>query len=675
MAPPRRQSSRKKKAHNKGRPSPRQHREKRQRKKDPSAANIHEIQVMGLTEDGEAFARLTDDAIAGHFPLIILDATANASVGDIVQATLTESAPGQFIANITNQGVEEKEVQPLLGVVRHRRQGMSFVPFNRELQAIRFEFVAHHPDLRDGRVVEAKPGRRPSRGPTPVTLAHVVGDSVAGMESAIAIHNHGLPTEFPEDVLGEAAALPAKLKDDEVEEREDLRDIPIVTIDGEDAKDFDDAVWAEKDDDGFHIIVAIADVAHYIWEGSHLDREALDRGNSTYFPDRVIPMLPERLSNDLCSLRPKVDRPVLAVHLWINSKGNLVKHRFSRAVIHSTARLTYTRVQKALDGQPDGEITPLMSTTIAPLYEAFQCLLKARKYRGAIDLDIPEKYIEMDEKGHVTGIRARERLAAHQLIEEFMILANVAAAQALGSKSAPCLYRIHPSPEKTKLDTLKLALATQGIKFTTPAADVRSKDYAKLVEKIRHHDASPFLMQSILQSQQQAKYDPQNVGHFGLALGQYAHFTSPIRRYSDLVVHRSLIATLKLPGQGALGKSAGRLKKMADGINTTERRSQKAEWEARDRMTAEFYNKFVGDIFEGLITSVQPFGVFLSIDDGAVEGLLPMRLMKDDFYRFDEKKQMLIGQKRKKKIALGNRIKVKLIAADGVDGRLTFAFV
>lgn len=546
--------------------------------------------------------------------------------------------------------------------------GIQLRALSRELSSIPFVLAKteNAANYQAGQVLRVKAGRRPPQGPTPCTVEDVIASSTVGQESLIALENYQIPTTFPTDVLAETESLaPFTL----TTEREDLRQLPLVTIDGADARDFDDAVWAERTERGYHIIVAIADVSYYVTPDSALDKEARKRGNSVYFPDRVVPMLPERLSNNLCSLVPQADRPVLAVHLYIDDHGRLRSHKFVRAVMHSHARLTYEQVEAALEKKVDAETQPVLNTTLAPLRDAVKVLLKARQNRHALDLDIPEARLVLDENGKVTGVANRKRLFAHQLIEECMVLANVAAAKTLATTSTPGLYRIHPEPGKEKLDVLKNMLRQHALKFSggnTPQAH----DFARLTRKVNAHPAKDILMRMILQTQQQAKYDAENTGHFGLALSHYSHFTSPIRRYADLVVHRALIDKLKL-GAGGIKHDPKPLAKTAEHINLTERRAQQAEWEARDRMVSHFYKQYVGQKFEGTIISVQKFGCFVRVDDVA-EGLLPVRLLQDDYYRYNEKYQTLEGERNGRKIRSGDTLPVVLIGADEVEGKLTF---
>jgi ribonuclease R len=417
--------------------------------------------------------------------------------------------------------------------------------------------------------------------------------------------------------------------------------------------------------------VAIADVAHYVRPNSALDREAYRRGNSTYFPDRVVPMLPEALSNDLCSLRPHEDRACMGFHLWINEKGELTKHRVFRGLMRSHARLVYEQVQAAKDGQPDDTTAPLLKDVIEPLYEAYEVLDKAREERGALDLDLPERQILIDDKGKMTGVTKRSRLDAHKLIEEFMILANVAAAQALEAKKAPCIYRIHDKPSADKLDSAREFVEAFGLSL--PKGGVaKPAQINHLLHKAASMEYSQLISQVILRTQSQAVYHPENIGHFGLALRRYAHFTSPIRRYADLLVHRSLIRAYGLGEGGLSDEEKVTLAEKAEHISQTERTSAEAERNAVDRFTAAWMSERIGAEFSGVINGVTRFGLFVTLDENGADGLIPMRSLPDDYYVHDEKQHALVGRKHKRIYRLGAKVQIRLKEADGLTGSSLF---
>jgi ribonuclease R len=636
------------------------------------------VEVTGTDADGLLLAEAVDPKHRERKAQIVLEDGTDLIVGERALVELREIQPNSFLARVM-QKMAGKGAFSVLGTFYGTAPGHAghLTPLNPNMVPRLFlvtaEDIAKH-KLADGTVILAKPLPQDSAHlPPTVEVLDVLGEDSKGLESLIAIHNHNLPHIFNKEVLDEAEALPDTLTKSEIREREDLRKLPIVTIDGADAKDFDDAVWAEPlDNGGYHIIVAIADVAHYIREGSELDKEAFNRGNSVYFPDRVVPMLPERISNNLCSLRPREDRPTLAVHMYIDKQGELTDYRFVRAVIHSAARLTYEQVQDALDGNPDHMCSGVWDSTLKPLNEAFKILLKARDARGALDLDVPEKKIIVGPHGEIFDILRRQRKHAHMLIEEMMILANVATAKALEAKKAPCIFRVHPAPSAERLENLAIQLKPHGIPVPTKG-NITPQHIQKVIQQAKKHEDAEGLFQMILRSQQQARYDPANVGHFGLALFSYAHFTSPIRRYSDLVVHRSLIKHLGLAGKGELKTPASRFGAIAEHISVTERKAQLAEWEAIDRLTARYYSKEIGSVFEARISSVMKFGLFVSIDNGVAEGLIPMSYMGDDRFDFDPRTQTITGRRTHTRFKTGDKIVVTLVESSAEVGKLTFA--
>jgi ribonuclease R len=491
--------------------------------------------------------------------------------------------------------------------------------------------------------------------------------------SLIAIAANDIPVDFPEAALEEAEKARAAPMGD----RLDLRDVPLVTIDGEDARDFDDAVFAEPDPDhpgGWRLIVAIADVAWYVRHDRPLDRAAYRRGTSVYFPDRVVPMLPEQLSNHWCSLVPREDRPVLVAEMWIDAQGHLKRHKFHRAMMRSAARLTYNRVQHAMNGMPDAEIEPLMDRVVRPLYGAYRVLLAAREARGALDLDLPERLVTLGKDGHIAKIGVRERLDSHKLIEEFMVLANVAAAQALEQRHAPCLYRVHDQPDLAKLEALREFLGTLGLKVPT-GQRLRPADLNRILNEVADKPVSQLVSQTVLRSQSQAVYSPDNLGHFGLALARYAHFTSPIRRFPDLIVHRALIAAYGLGEGGLVADDKGRFTEFGEHLSMCERRAVAAERSAMDRYVANFMADHVGAVFPGRVSSVTRFGLFASLEGTGADGLIPIRSLGQEFFRHDEGRQVLIGERTGETFGLGDRLQLKLVEADPATGGLMFEIV
>ena len=574
------------------------------------------------------------------------------------------------IIRLVDQGARY-EGGSVMGMIRMQKNGAVLQPTHKKAK---YDFDISVGDLngaKDGDLVSAEV--LPSRGlkRKRVRITEVIGKQGDPKTiSLISLHEAGLSDSFPQSVLKETKGL----KVPALGKREDLRSVPLVTIDGADARDFDDAVFAEKLDDGtYHLIVAIADVAHYVRFGSELDKEAQKRGNSTYFPDRVVPMLPEALSNDLCSLRPNESRASLAVHMYIDENGNLLRYKFSRALIKSHARLTYEQVQAARDSKGDKTIDHLMDNVIHPLYDVYEVLDEARKKRGALDLDLPERQIIINDKGIMTGVTTRDRLDAHKLIEEFMILANVAAASALeNKKDYPCVYRIHDKPSYDKLESARDFIESFNLSLPK-GQSIQPKQINNLLRSAAKHPYSHLISQMVLRTQSQAVYAIDNIGHFGLALTKYAHFTSPIRRYADLLAHRSLIGAYNL-GDGALDKhEKASIEEIAQHISETERTSMEAERNAVDRFTASYLSSHIDAQFEGTINGVTRFGLFVTLKESGADGLIPMKSMSDDFYVHDEKAHALIGRRQGHIYRLGAKLNVTIKEADGITGSCIFA--
>jgi ribonuclease R len=491
--------------------------------------------------------------------------------------------------------------------------------------------------------------------------------------SMIAIHAHDIPQAFSRDAIAQAeAAEPATLKG-----REDWREVPLVTIDPPDAKDHDDAVHAEADADpnnkgGFIVHVAIADVAFYVRPNSALDRDALVRGNSVYFPDRVVPMLPERISNNLCSLVPGEARGALAVRLVISADGRKKSHSFHRVLMRSAAKLNYAQAQAAIDGRPDDMTGPLLDPILKPLYAAYHAAKRARDERDPLDLDLPERKILLKTDGTVDRVVVPERLDAHRLIEELMILANVAAAETLEKKSLPLIYRVHDEPTLEKVHALQEFLKTLDIPFAKAGA-LRPSLFNRVLTLVAGQDYEHMVNEVVLRSQAQAEYSAENYGHFGLNLRRYAHFTSPIRRYADLVVHRALIRALGL-GDGALpeAETAEHLSEVAAQISLTERRAMKAERETADRLIAHHLADRIGASFQGRISGVTRAGLFVKLNETGADGLVPMRSIGSEYFNYDETRHALVGSRSGAMHRLGDVVDVRLVEAQPIAGALRF---
>lgn len=623
------------------------------------------IEIIDIDIDGDVLAKPAQ--WEGEQPRIevLPDKKGHPSlgVGDRVLARLEREPDGVYKARTIRRLDTPKG--RVMGLIRKQKKGWVLSPTDKKAK---FDFDVPQAELGSAKegdlaIGEIQPHRRGMNNKI-VRIVQVIGhETDISAISLISAHEMGLREEFPASAIAETKDM----KVPDLKGREDLRAIPLVTIDGIDARDFDDAVFAEKTADGFHLMVAIADVAYYVRPGSPLDREAYARGNSTYFPDRVLPMLPERLSNDLCSLRPKENRACLAVHMWIDDQGRLQKYKFVRGLMRSAARLTYEQVQAAKDGLTDDVTGPLMEPVINPLYEAFAVLWQARERRGALDLDLPERQILLDENNDMIGVRLRARYDSHRLIEEFMILANVAAASALEERKAPCVYRVHDSPSPEKIDSVREFI--DGLGLSLPKGQVtRPAQINDLLHKARILPYSHLVSQVILRAQAQALYHPENIGHFGLALGRYAHFTSPIRRYADLLVHRSLIRAYGLGPGGLDDGEAAQLFDKSDHISQTERLSMQAERSAVDRFTAAYLASQVGAEFTGRISGVSRFGLFVALADSGADGLIPIRTLPNDFYVHDEHQHALIGRHSGRIYRMGAMLTVRLKEADGLTG-------
>lgn len=529
-----------------------------------------------------------------------------------------------------------------------------------------------------GDLVLAEKTGRPPR--VTAKVVERLGDPFAPRSfSLIAIHRHGIPNVFSEALLEEAT----RIADQPLGDREDLRHLPIVAIDPADARDHDDAVWAAPDDDpanpgGWKAIVAIADVSFYVRPGSLLDREARRRGNSVYFPDRVVPMLPEVLSAEMCSLKHGVDRAALVCHLQVGKNGALKDWRFTRAVVRLAANIAYEEAQAAIDAHaaraalPESGWDPaLVESALVPLWDCWRALYADRERREPLDLDLPERRIVLDEMGRILSVAPRERLDAHKLIEDYMIAANVAAAKALEAKKAPVMYRIHEPPAREKLVALKDYLKTFGIDFALGQV-IRPATFNRILERVGEADFRPQVMEQTLRTQTQAYYGPQNAGHFGLALGSYAHFTSPIRRYADLIVHRALVSAYRLGPGGLSDEDAANMDRVGQHISDLERRAMEAERETVDRYVAAYLAQHVGEVMEARITGVQSFGFFATIEGIGGDGLVPARDLGAEYFHYDEAGQRLVGEHSGEAFTLGQRLALRLAEANPVSGALRF---
>lgn len=593
-------------------------------------------------------------------------------IGDRVLARLTRIADSSYQATpirVLDQGGSQ-----LIGVFVTEGDGGRIQSVMKRGGKDHLVANQHCVDAKTGELVLAEqlPGRHYG-----LPLARIV-DRLGDLEgphaiSLIAIHTNFIPTTFSSAALAQAKATqPAAL-----DGRSDLRDLPLVTIDGANARDFDDAVWAETDPDpanpgGWHILIAIADVAHYVRQDDAIDREARERGNSVYFPDRVVPMLPEELSNGLCSLKPDEDRACLAVHIYISAEGEIRRHEFARALMRSTARLEYGQVQHALDGYPDKTLAPHMSNVIEPLHGAYEALLAARQKRSVLEFNMPEREVVLAVDGSIARITEAPRHDSHRLIEEFMIAANIAAAETLEASGMPCVYRVHDRPDSAKLEELRDVLAGLGMKLSKSQRNTPA-DINRILAKAAESPHAHLVNTLVLRAQARAEYTPSNFGHFGLALERYAHFTSPIRRYADLLVHRALISALDLGRDGLLANTEAELGDICTHISGTERRAIAAERDAMNRYAAAYLTAHIGAEFTGRISGVARFGLFVELFKSGIDGFIPARLLGNARPRHDPARHSLsLGAAH---VTIGDRVLVRLAEADGLTGTTVFELV
>jgi ribonuclease R len=663
----------------------------KKRKKLHHAGALAETILADITArdpDGELVARPDDwdeeangpaPKISVHAPRRTGNREAAAGIGDRVLLRVEETGDTEVPYRGRVIRILERPKQRVLGIFRAVPGGGGRIePVDKKQLGKQLSVPPHAAgDAQDGDLVAVEVAKSVRLGPPQAKVSERLGSlKTEKAVSMIAIAAHGIPSVFRQDTLKEAeAATPATLKG-----REDWRELPLVTIDPPDAKDHDDAVHAAYDEakdnsGGFVLTVAIADVAYYVTPGSALDREALVRGNSVYFPDRVVPMLPERISNDLCSLRPNEDRAALAVRMIIGADGRKRSHTFHRIMMRSAARLSYERAQFAIGGRTDETTGPLIEPVLKPLYEAYEALKKARAERSPLDLDLPERKILLKADGTVDRVATPERLDAHRLIEEFMILANVAAAETLERARTPLIYRVHDEPSMEKAVALREFLATLDIPFSKEGA-LRPQKFNQVLARVKGKEYEQLINDVVLRSQAQAEYAAENYGHFGLNLRRYAHFTSPIRRYADLIVHRGLVRALKL-GDDGLPQDADvkTLIEIATQISVTERRAMLAERETADRLIAHFLADRIGATFEGRISGVTRAGLFVKLRDTGADGFIPARTIGDEYFRFEERSHAMVGNHSGAIYRLGDAVTVKLVEAAPVAGALRFELV
>jgi len=524
-----------------------------------------------------------------------------------------------------------------------------------------------------GQIVVVKILDQPTHNEQPTgKIMQVIGDpGTKGIATEIAIHAHGIPTDWPKAVRQQAKSLGGEVPAAAKQNRIDLHNVNLVTIDGADARDFDDAVFCEPSGDGFRVLVAIADVAHYVENGSPLDKQAIRRATSVYFPDRVVPMLPEVLSNGLCSLKPKVDRLCMVCEMRVSADGKVTRSKFYEALMNSSARLTYGQVNDFLTGQSTQQVPRAVQDDVRHLHDVYKAFARNRSKRGAIELDIPQTRIVVDEHGAVTGITAVPRNDAHRLIEELMIAANVQAAKFLRKHRVAGLYRVHAKPDPDRFNDLRLYLTGLGLKVPHPD-HVQPGQLNKLIQQVRDRPDSAAISMALLRSMSHAEYTPKNIGHFGLALDAYAHFTSPIRRYPDLLVHRAIRHILQGGKAGNYAYDGGAMEQLGVICSERERRAEDATREVEAWLKCQYMEDKIGEQFDGIITAVTNFGVFVQIPEFQIDGLVHVTSLQNDYYRYEAGSQALIGDRSGTKYQLGDRMAIVVSRVDLESKRIDF---
>ena len=630
--------------------------------------SVSVVEVKGLDDDGEAILKLSDKHFEKSKEKIFLNSKPvikpAPGIGDKLLVKLKAKKYG-YEARIIKR--LQKDPINLIGLFHSQPDCGLVTPSDRRLKT---KFIINTKETNgavDGELVECETISGREFGLPRARIIKIFGNSKnVNAITASIISKHGIPQQFTEPAFLQAQnskAVPPK-------NRTDIRHIPLVTIDDKNARDFDDAVWAErtKNNDGWHIIVAIADVSHYVRQNDPLDQAARNRGNSVYFPNTVIPMLPEKLSNGWCSLLPNEDRPCLAVDIWIDDAGNKKRHKFSRCIMRSAARLTYSEVQDSYNQKKEID-SNISFNLISNLYGTFFSLDNHKKKRGAIDLDKQEYHFSLSQEGSIVGIEKRVRLDSHRLIEEFMILANQCAAETLESNNALCMYRTHERPDTISVRDLRKYLKLLGIKFGD-GQSVRPRHFCQLIEKTKDRKDALGIQDAILRCQSRAVYSPKNIGHFGLALRRYAHFTSPIRRYSDLLVHRALINSLNTPNREPENDNLETFIEYGSHISMTERRAMAAERELFDRMAALYFWNQEGNTFSGYVTGVERFGLFVEINEVGACGFIPVSTLEVGYHQFDEVRRCLFNERTNTKFQLGDYINVRLKEVNLATGGL-----
>ncbi|MEM8750114.1 MAG: ribonuclease R [Pseudomonadota bacterium] len=661
---------------------------KKRGKRYAKPGSLPPVTVLDITardRDGGLLARPVewDEAMDGKHPVVSIinhprSKSPTAGVGDRVLARITVPNHGSPRGKVMK--VLDKGRGTLLGIYRaNTEKDTAYAGRIEPTDRKQNELLVHAKnagDAKPGDLVEVSIVGKQTHGLRQGEVIKVIGDLNSEKAiSLIALHQHDIPREFPAAVMAEAEkAGPA-----DMHKREDWRDVPLITIDPADAKDHDDAIFAEADPEpsnagGVIVSVAIADVSWYVRPGSAMDEEAFSRGNSVYFPDRVVPMLPERISNELCSLKEHVERPALAVRMTFAADGRKLRHTFHRIMMNSHARLSYQEAQAAIDGEDAPRATPHLDTILKPLWQAYEVLSRGRSYRQPLELELPERKILLKEDGTVDRVVVPPRLDAHKLVEEFMIQANVAAAETLEKRRQALIYRIHDAPSLAKLESLREFLKSLSIPLAK-AGQLKPASFNGILGQVEDTAHRDLVNQVVLRSQSQAEYNPVNIGHFGLNLKKYAHFTSPIRRYSDLIVHRALVSSLSLGHGGLSLPEEERLDVIAAQISDTERRAMLAERQTVDRLIASHMASKIGAMFNGRINGVTRAGLFVTLDDTGADGFIPISLLGDDYFIYDETTHRVVGEHSGLMYQMGDRVEVKLVEAAPMAGALRFEMV
>ena len=651
---------------------------------------VSPVDIYAVSDDGDLYARPVTWPGESLAPIVMIPARKAAKtrpapgVGDRLLVRLRpidakprtkgDTAPSaSYVGDIIK--AIGKSASRMLAVFKRSRNGGAAEPVDRRARDAYHIDKADQGGAKDGDLVWIEPKNQRGYGAKKARITGVEGHADdPGVYSLISLAAYGIPVAFPGDALKEADAVRAPSLD----KREDMRALSLLTIDPGDAKDHDDAVWAAPDDasdneDGFKLIVAIADVSWFVRPGSALDREARKRGNSTYLPDRVVPMLPEVLSNGLCSLRVDEDRPCLAVEMTLTATGAKKKHRFFRAMMRSGAKLAYEDAQQIINGKPPAKTPGDIVAVVRCLHGAYRARLKERAKRAPLDLELPERKIVIGKNGLVDKVVTRERFDAHKLIEEFMILANVAAAETLERRRTALIYRVHDEPDAEKLAATRDYLDT--LDYTLSKGAVRPANFNQILKKAEARDEKEMVSDVILRAQRQAVYSPDNLGHFGLNLARYAHFTSPIRRYADLIVHRALVTACGLGAGGQSEAEKSALSEIAQSISDLERRSMAAERDASDRFLSDFLAGRIGAEFEARIRGVTRFGLFVMLEETGADGFVPMRTLGSERFRFEEAQNAVVGERSGARFFLGQAVTVRLAEATPLQGGLRFDMI